>query len=57
MVAIPARRTSAVRYDWKENEVQSIYQAPLPERVYRAQSPHHEFHPPDRRSTLESHAV
>ena len=49
-VAILASARSAVRYDWKKNEVQGIYQAPLPELVYRAQSAHREFHPPDRRS-------
>jgi len=42
-----------VRHDWKKNEVQDIYQTALPELVYRAQSAHREFHPPDRLQTCQ----
>ena len=48
---MPTSARSAVRYDWKKNEVQGIYRTPLPELVYRAQSAHREFHPPDRLQT------
>ena len=50
---MPTSARSAVRYDWKKNEVQGIYQTPLPELVYRAQSAHREFHPPDRLQTCQ----
>ena len=50
---MPTNARSAVRYDWKKNEVQGIYQTPLPELVYRAQSAHREFHPPDRLQTCQ----
>jgi len=50
---MPASARSAVRYDWKKNEVQGIYQTPLPEVVYRAQSAHREFHPPNRLQTCQ----
>ena len=50
---MPTSARSAVRYDWKKNEVQDIYQTALPELVYRAQSAHREFHPPDRLQTCQ----
>jgi biotin synthase len=53
VVAMPTSARSAVRYDWKKNEVQGIYQTPLPELVYRAQSAHREFHPPNRLQTCQ----
>lgn len=53
MVAKPTRGASALRYDWEKSEVQSIYHTPLPELVYRAQTVHREFHPPDRVQTCQ----
>jgi biotin synthase len=41
------------RYDWKKSEVQEIYQTPLPELVYRAQTIHRQFHEPDRVQTCQ----
>jgi biotin synthase len=42
-----------LRYDWKKGEVQSIYDTPLPELVYRAQTVHRENHQPDRVQTCQ----
>jgi biotin synthase len=41
------------RYDWKKSEVQEIYQTPLPELVYRAQTIHRLFHEPDLVQTCQ----
>jgi biotin synthase len=41
------------RYDWKKEEVQAIYDTPLPELVYRAQTVHRRFHEPDRVETCQ----
>lgn len=45
--------TSALRYDWGKSEVHAIYRTPLPELIYRAQTVHREFHPPDRVQTCQ----
>lgn len=37
-----------VRHDWNRNEIQSIYQQPLLELVYRAASVHRQHHEPGR---------
>jgi biotin synthase len=42
-----------LRYDWKKSEVQAIYDTPLPELVYRAQTTHREFYEPDRVQTCQ----
>jgi biotin synthase len=42
-----------LRYDWKKEEVQEIYQTALPELVYRAQSVHRQHHQPDRVQTCQ----
>src|SRR5580658_4340131 len=44
---------SALRNDWKKSEVQAIYEAPLPELLFRAQTVHREFHAPDRVQTCQ----
>ena len=53
VTATPTSAGSAVRYDWKKDEVQEIYQTPLPELVHRAQTVHRGFHPPDRVQTCQ----
>ena len=42
-----------LRYDWKKGEVQVIYETPLPELLYRAQTVHREFHETDRVQTCQ----
>ena len=42
-----------MRHDWSKDEVHSIYSAPLPELIFRAQSVHREFHEPDRVQTCQ----
>jgi biotin synthase len=44
---------SEVRHDWNRAEVEAIYRAPLPELVFRAQTIHRQFHPPDRVQTCQ----
>jgi biotin synthase len=50
-----ARKTGkgALRYDWKKGEVQVIYETPLPELLFRAQTVHREFHEADRVQTCQ----
>jgi len=43
----------ALRYDWEKHEVHAIYQTPIPELVFRAQSIHRQFHSPDRVQTCQ----
>jgi len=43
----------ALRYDWTKSEVQAIYETPLPELIYRAQTVHRQFHEPDRVQTCQ----
>jgi biotin synthase len=43
----------ATRHDWSRDEVQAIYQTPLPELLFRAQSVHRQFHDPDRVQTCQ----
>jgi len=52
-VAVQAKSDSALRYDWKTAEVQAIYQTPLPELVFRAQTLHRQFHQADRVQTCQ----
>ncbi|HMI52412.1 MAG TPA: biotin synthase BioB [Candidatus Saccharimonadales bacterium] len=42
-----------VRHDWSTAEVQAIYGAALPELIFRAQTVHRQFHPPDRVQTCQ----
>jgi len=48
-----ANDAGALRYDWKKEEVQALYDTPLPELVYRAQTVHRRFHEPDRVETCQ----
>jgi len=41
------------RHDWSRDEVQAIYETPLPELIFRAQSVHRQFHDPDRIQTCQ----
>jgi len=43
----------ALRYDWMNSEVQAIYETPLPELIYRAQTVHRLFHEPNRVQTCQ----
>jgi biotin synthase len=43
----------ALRFDWAKSEVQAIYSTPLPDLLYRAQTIHRQFHPPDRVQTCQ----
>ncbi len=42
-----------LRYDWQKSEIQAIYDTPIPELVYRAQTVHREFHAVDRVQTCQ----
>ena len=45
--------SNVVRYNWTKDEVRTIYETPLPELVYRAQTVQREFHAPDRVQTCQ----
>jgi biotin synthase len=45
--------TPVFRHDWQSSEVRSIYRAPLPSLVYRAQTVHRQFHAQDRVQTCQ----
>lgn len=47
------KNEGVLRHDWKKSEVQAIYETPLPELLYRAQTVHREFHAPDRVQTCQ----
>jgi biotin synthase len=51
--AAEARTDAVWRYDWKKDEVRAIYETPLPELVFRAQTVHREFHQVDRVQTCQ----
>ena len=38
---------NSLRFDWTKSEVQSIYRTALPDLLFRAQTIHRQFHPPD----------
>jgi biotin synthase len=42
-----------LRFDWTKTDVQSIYRTPLPDLLFRAQTVHRQFHPPDRVQTCQ----
>jgi biotin synthase len=44
---------ASLRFDWTKTEVQSIYRTPLPDLLFRAQTIHRQFHPPDRVQTCQ----
>jgi biotin synthase len=44
---------STLRFNWAKSEVQSIYRTPLPDLLFRAQTIHRQFHPPDRVQTCQ----
>ena len=44
---------ASVRFDWTKPEVQAIYRTPLPDLLFRAQTVHRQFHPPDRVQTCQ----
>lgn len=37
----------ALRHDWTISEIESVYTAPLPDLIFRAQSLHRQYHRPD----------
>ncbi|HZS03448.1 MAG TPA: biotin synthase BioB [Blastocatellia bacterium] len=43
MITTPAE----LRYDWKPDEIEAIYNLPLPELIFRAQSAQRAYHNPD----------
>jgi biotin synthase len=45
--------TVFTRCDWTRAEVEAIYRTPLPELLFRAQTVHRQFHPPDRVQTCQ----
>ena len=51
--AMQAKSDAVLRYDWEKTDVQAIYEMPLPELVFRAQSVHREFHQADRVQTCQ----
>jgi len=44
---------TAARYDWKKEEVATIYHMPLPELLFHAQVIHRQYHAPDRVQTCQ----
>src|SRR5260370_15159030 len=44
---------ASFRFDSTKAEVQSIYRTPLPDLLFRAQTIHRQFHPPDRVQTCQ----
>jgi biotin synthase len=48
-----AKSDAKVRHDWTKSEVQTLYETPVPELVYRAQTIHRQFHAPDRVQTCQ----
>src|SRR5579871_68728 len=39
--------STPIRHDWTRDEIRKIYDLPLPELMFRAQTAHREFHKPD----------
>src|SRR5215472_8230886 len=52
-MAVAVGGGAGLRYDWNKAEVQAIYQMPLPELVFRAQTVHRRFHAADRVQTCQ----
>jgi biotin synthase len=54
MTAVSSPKVANVlRYDWTRAEVRAIYETPLPELVFRAQTIHRDFHEPNRVQTCQ----
>ena len=54
MTAVRSPKVANVlRYDWERAEVRAIYETPLPELVFRAQTIHRDFHEPNRVQTCQ----
>jgi biotin synthase len=51
--AVPAKADAVSRYDWKKDEVRAIYETPLLELLFRAQTVHRQFHQADRVQTCQ----
>ena len=48
IIAVENEMTNTeLRFDWTEPEIESIYNLPLPELIYRAQAAHRIYHPTD----------
>jgi biotin synthase len=45
--AMAPLRSAEPRHDWTRAEIRAIYELPLTELLFRAQSMHRQFHPPD----------
>ena len=48
-----AKVSNVVRHDWTRDEVRAIYETPVPELVYWAQTVHRQFHEADRVQTCQ----
>lgn len=46
-MTLPTNDPSAIRHDWTIREAKELYALPLTELLFRAQSVHRQFHPPD----------
>lgn len=46
-MTFPMNDDSAIRHDWTIREAKELYALPLTELLFRAQSVHRQFHPPD----------
>jgi biotin synthase len=44
---------TSLKHDWTRAEVAAIYNTPLPDLLFRAQSTHRQFHAPDRVQTCQ----
>jgi len=51
--ALGTAEAGGLRYDWSRDEVAAIYQTPLTELVFRAQTVHRANHAPDRVQTCQ----
>ena len=48
-----AKVSNVVRHDWTRDEVRAIYETPVPQLVYWAQTVHRQFHEADRVQTCQ----
>jgi biotin synthase len=51
--AVHVKTEAVLRHDWQKAEVRAIYETPLLELVYRAQTVHRQFHQADRIQTCQ----
>jgi biotin synthase len=47
MNSTPATSPSQLRYDWTINEIESVYELPLPDLIFKAQTVHRAYHRAD----------